>query len=103
VLLGLAMLYLAAKPSHVGVDVDKACLPPALSYCPLTDTVLLCLATKILLRVPPPMLVHTLLLSDKGKDSSDGTILSYRSVRDGVGFRPQSPEGERDPECSALV
>jgi hypothetical protein len=33
VLLGLAMLYLVAKPSHVGADVDRASLPPAPSYC----------------------------------------------------------------------
>jgi hypothetical protein len=25
-------LYLAAKPSHVGVDVDELAYPPALSY-----------------------------------------------------------------------
>jgi hypothetical protein len=68
------MLYLAAKPSHMGAHVDRASLPPAFpTACgwqtrvqsPLTNIVLLCLATKLLLRVSPPMSVHTLLLSDK--------------------------------------
>jgi hypothetical protein len=71
VLPSLVMLYLVAKPSHVWVDADRAYLLPAPSYGPLTDTVLLCLAAMVLLRVSSPTLVHTLLVSDKGTESSD--------------------------------
>jgi hypothetical protein len=42
---------------------------------PLNDIVLLSLAAKIILRVSPPMPVHTLLLSNKETKSSDGRHL----------------------------
>jgi hypothetical protein len=31
-LFGLTMLYLAAKPSHMGANVDRNSVPPAPSY-----------------------------------------------------------------------
>jgi hypothetical protein len=64
-----------------GGVTDRASMPPALSYClwiadleqsPLTDTVLFCLAAELLLRVLPSTPVHTLLLSNKGTESSYG-------------------------------
>jgi hypothetical protein len=67
------------------------------------DIVLLCLATKLLLRVLPPMLVHTLLPSDKALSHRMGAALSNCSVWGGAGFRPLSLEGERPLEHSTLV
>jgi hypothetical protein len=57
----------------------------------LTDIVLLKLAAKLLLRVSPPTLVHTLLLSDKGTESSVQTLDRYLL------------RGRDSPEHSALV
>jgi hypothetical protein len=75
---------LAAKPSHMGVNVDRASLLPTPSYrlwmtdkgqSPLTNAALLCLTTKLLLRVLLPMLAHTLLLSGNGTESPDRRCL----------------------------
>jgi hypothetical protein len=41
----------------------------------LTDVVLLYLTAKLLLRVPPPLPIHTLLLSGKGTESPDRHLL----------------------------
>jgi hypothetical protein len=43
----------------------------AKAQSPLTNVVLLFLVSKLLLKVSPPMLAHTLLLSGKGAESLD--------------------------------
>jgi hypothetical protein len=74
VLLGLMMLYLVAMPSHAG----PIWTGPAYhlrwqtrGQSPLTDIVLLYLAAKLVLKLSPPMLVDTLVLSGKGAESLD--------------------------------
>jgi hypothetical protein len=67
--IALRQLYLSAKPSHMGVDVDGLAYPlhhPTAYGCesraqsPLSDTSLLYLVTKLLLMEPLPKLAHTL-------------------------------------------
>jgi hypothetical protein len=108
----LMMLYLVAKPSHMGFDVDRVSLHlhcPTAFGCqtrgqsPLTDIVLLYLAAKLLPRVMPPMPVHTLSLSGWAQSLRISTAISNHSVWGGAGFRPLLPEEEGPPERSTLL
>jgi hypothetical protein len=74
------MLYLVAKASHVGADVDglayslhrpTACDCQTRGQRPLTDVAPIYLITKLLQKVLVPMPVHTLPLLGKGTESPD--------------------------------
>jgi hypothetical protein len=106
VLSGLVMLYLAAKPSHVGVMwIGLACRlhhPTACGWqtrvqSTLTDTVLLCLAAKLLQGCRLPRWSTHYYCQIRAHSLQMGDVLSNCSMWDGAGFRPLSTEGERPP------
>jgi hypothetical protein len=106
------MLYLVAKPYHVGpmwtgpacrLHYPTSCGWQTRGQSPLTDTILHYFAAKLLLKVSLPTLVHTLLLSGKETKFLIGAALSNHFEQGSADCIPLSSNRERPPECSALV